>query len=141
MIRESLVLSYCWVCQTTDTSFEQHHLVPRCFGGENGPTVTLCESCHTIAHENAENIYHGHPLTTYNEVEKTTRSHYLSRVIVNARLAVEASPTNKKYKFATTFNSSTHDKLVRLVSHYNSSQQKVIIYAINSLYAKLFQDQ
>lgn len=39
----------CASCGST-TEIHEHHLVPRVRGGENGPTIWLCATCHESVH-------------------------------------------------------------------------------------------
>lgn len=50
---ESLILPYCWIC-TSPSSLHEHHIVPRAYGGSDGPTVTLCATCHNGIHHVAD---------------------------------------------------------------------------------------
>lgn len=47
---ETLKLDYCWIC-SSGSSLHEHHIIPRCYGGESGPTVTLCAVCHGGVHD------------------------------------------------------------------------------------------
>ena len=40
----------CGLCQRTVQSTSRHHLVPREEGGKHGPTVELCQPCHSSVH-------------------------------------------------------------------------------------------
>jgi hypothetical protein len=42
--------AFCAACGATRDLY-QHHLRPRARGGKNGPTVTLCASCHGAVHD------------------------------------------------------------------------------------------
>lgn len=135
-ITSTLLLDQCWLCDAPKfrTSTEEHHIVPRCYGGEKGPTVTLCSSCHTRVHESAESLYKGNPIFPYTDADERERCLYLATVIVNARLALERiNDPNKRVVFSTTFDGETHELLVRLTKHLNLSQKKVIIYALKEL--------
>lgn len=43
------VTEFCAACGATG-DLSEHHLRPRVSGGEDGPTVNLCEKCHGEAH-------------------------------------------------------------------------------------------
>jgi 5-methylcytosine-specific restriction protein A len=40
----------CELCQRQVRSVSRHHLVPREEGGRHGPTVALCQPCHSTVH-------------------------------------------------------------------------------------------
>lgn len=42
----------CIICGTIK-SIHEHHIVPRAYGGENGPTVNICAIHHNIVHSAA----------------------------------------------------------------------------------------
>ncbi|GAB3571791.1 HNH endonuclease [Hymenobacter daeguensis] len=40
----------CGLCERTVQATSRHHLVPRAEGGKYGPTVELCQPCHSSVH-------------------------------------------------------------------------------------------
>jgi hypothetical protein len=40
----------CQLCERTVQQTSRHHLVPREEGGRHGPTVDLCQPCHSSVH-------------------------------------------------------------------------------------------
>lgn len=59
-ILRSLVLPHCWVCGSRFNDLqenagpamrEEHHVIPRAYGGEDGPTVSLCDLHHATLHK------------------------------------------------------------------------------------------
>ena len=42
---------YCPVCGRTDLPMENHHVIHRSQGGEDGPTIPLCKQCHADHHD------------------------------------------------------------------------------------------
>ncbi|MBH0228741.1 HNH endonuclease [Halobacillus yeomjeoni] len=40
----------CELCSRSPVVTTEHHLVPRQFGGVNGPTIMLCDACHRQIH-------------------------------------------------------------------------------------------
>ena len=64
LTKKQLVSDACWVCGVRfKTSLppgpatrEDHHIIPRNAGGEDGPEVSLCERHHAIAHKIAYTI-------------------------------------------------------------------------------------
>lgn len=140
-IVDTLYLEECWVClvKRGTKNFEEHHVVPRSYGGERGPTVSLCCDCHTTAHKAADALYaKGNPVVPLANPMARERALYLAQVICNARSAIEnINSENKRYVYSGFFDGKTHARLVRLAAYLKMPQQKVIKYAINSLYERL----
>lgn len=50
-------LPHCWVCKEKFTDSggtlkrHEHHVIPRAYGGSNGPLCSLCTNHHNILHE------------------------------------------------------------------------------------------
>ena len=93
----------CWICgsrlNTADppgaASCEDHHVVPRAYGGSNGPLVSLCASCHSKLHRLAcSNPPYNVAGITKTELEGQ-KLDYLARVAYNSRIAV-SQDLNKK---------------------------------------------
>jgi 5-methylcytosine-specific restriction protein A len=42
--------SHCGLCQRKVAQTSRHHLIPREEGGRYGPTVNLCQPCHSSVH-------------------------------------------------------------------------------------------
>lgn len=46
----------CWACgvdvrRNPNTKANDHHIIPRAYGGEDGPQVTLCSAHHSMLHD------------------------------------------------------------------------------------------
>lgn len=46
----------CYICRAENGSIELHHIWMQAAGGEAGPTVPLCATCHSLAHKQALNF-------------------------------------------------------------------------------------
>jgi hypothetical protein len=46
----------CHICRKLTLMIDEHHVWPQAAGGENGPTVDLCSSCHSGIHRAALNL-------------------------------------------------------------------------------------
>lgn len=102
---QHIILPYCWVCKETD-GLNNHHCVPRAYGGENGPQVTLCATHHTFIHTVAlkkRSFHEGlvHENTT--NPEQRQKLLQLINIIVTARAATKAlaKPMVVQHKFNT----------------------------------------
>ncbi|QHE51382.1 HNH endonuclease [Pontibacillus sp. HMF3514] len=42
--------TYCELCRRSPIETTEHHLIPRQFGGAEGPTAQLCIPCHKQVH-------------------------------------------------------------------------------------------
>ena len=116
--------------------------MPRCYGGENGPTVSLCCDCHTNGHAAADSLYKsGNPLVPYKNRLSKERCLYLAQVICNARSAMEnVNAENKRVVYSGFWDGKTHARLVRLAKYYSKSQPNLLKYAIEQLYSRTFND-
>ena len=96
----------CWVCGTTE-GLCRHHVVPRAYGGENGPTVHLCGAHHTLIHDLALKAPTTREvlLRTSSEGSDAMYSRLASLVgiIVRAKAATKhlARPLQIQHKFST----------------------------------------
>lgn len=45
----------CFICEKITPIIDDHHIWPRSAGGEDGPTVKLCSTCHSGIHRQALN--------------------------------------------------------------------------------------
>lgn len=41
---------FCSLCERTVSNVSLHHLVPKEEGGRHGPTIPLCQPCHSTIH-------------------------------------------------------------------------------------------
>lgn len=144
LITKTIILDCCWVC-SSGIRFNEHHVIPRAFGGENGPQVTLCSDHHELIHAIANEIYpNDNPLDALSEhpIEYLGKLSFLVRAINNARRAIDADPRNKKVTFSTVFNHEEHKMLKQLVKTYRSqgltSQDKVVKWALKKFYYSTF---
>ena len=46
----ALATARCGLCEREVQATSRHHLVPREEGGKHGPTVELCQPCHSSVH-------------------------------------------------------------------------------------------
>ena len=148
--QESIKLEYCWVCDETFTEFggrpsffkHDHHLVPRAYGGVDGPTVSLCDSHHTTLHQMALRMYSNKPhfdLLTRNPVYDR-KLLWLASLVVNARHLTENDP-NKPLVLHVVADKNFKSKLKALKTVFPKSSYTVLIrYAVEQLYRKHFQD-
>lgn len=141
-------LDHCWVCKvsftgTTDNGLavrEIHHIIPRAYGGENGPTVDLCSEHHSKLHRIAECI----PKKPYRQwltgenPETIKKLLWLATRVVNAREAIKEDP-NRHVLHTMMLEPATREMIERLKPVIGvRSREAVINYAIQSLYQRNF---
>ena len=96
----------CWVCDRkfsefggTDTSLVQefHHIIPRAYGGLEGPTVSLCSGHHTTLHDIAQRMIHNRPHFEFLSKDPTIdkRLLYLATRVQNAHAAFSDDPNKR----------------------------------------------
>lgn len=128
----------CWLCDkpsnNPSSSFEDHHIIPRHLGGENGPLVLLCADCHTNTHACATNlIKKGEPLEIYDEPLHQERCLELATIIFRVHKSLEATGRLhefKKTKLQLTVTPRINKKLKQLAKSLGYSQEKTLQYAI-----------
>lgn len=136
-------LPHCWVCGVKfshSVKEHHHHVVPRAYGGVDGPQVSLCDSHHSALHEIALRLYSKKPYFTLltPDPAKNKRLMYLASVAYNARLATENDP-NKKPLLVESVRKETLDKLKKLRTVFpKSNRAKLVEAAIDVLYARYF---
>lgn len=74
-LREHYLRDHCWVCNVEfennpNAARHDHHIIPRAFGGVNGPQVSLCNAHHDLLHALADAFISGNSL----QVEKRLAS-------------------------------------------------------------------
>lgn len=143
---KSMILDHCWVCGAMfapkgSAQEEQHHIVPRAYGGSDGPVVSLCDTCHTRLHKAALCIEANKPVHTFitglnqDQIQKLL---YLSTCVVNAKLATKHDP-NKRSMVVVQFTSKETEQLDALKKVLGAkSRMAVIKAAIFALYNKHF---
>lgn len=144
----SIVLDHCWVCEARFIGTgglemrEDHHVVPRAYGGVDGPTITLCTGHHTKLHEIAKclikgrshfHLLHGEDQT---QIKKLL---YLANAVYSAELATRNDP-NKAASVMLTLN-ARHKHMVdslKKVFPQAKSREAVFLIALEALYHKHF---
>lgn len=146
MINQTLKLDHCWICDKTPerdkVKLHEHHVIPRAYGGANGPEVTLCSGCHNLLHD----LHHKVKKKGYEVIEtgflnwslemREKLSYLVSRVILAESVAKQTA--NKK---VGAYNADTYAMLSRLTKHFSMSQTKTRDYAIRFLYEAVFGKQ
>lgn len=144
IIREHVFLPHCWVCQTKfgpSMKEERHHLIPRAYGGVDGPQVSLCDSHHTALHNIALRLYAARTFTDLltHDREQDAKLIYLAKVVYDARMLTENDP-NKRRVEVVPLSGDNFKKLVKLKTVYKESRSNTIERAIKQLYSRHFKD-
>ena len=143
---KSMILDHCWICGAKfapkgPAQEEQHHIVPRAYGGSDGPVVSLCDTCHTRLHKAALAIESNNPVfqfTTGLNQDQIQKLLYLSTCVVNAKLATKNDP-NKRSVVVLQFTGKETEQLDALKKVLGAkSRMAVIKAAIFALYNKHF---
>lgn len=141
----------CWVCGASST--EDHHVVPRTYGGENGPQVSLCGNCHTCLHhisfmqglfdldtiistiEATGKAVKGH--TDIVGTEELARIWALSYTVYRSRFLCKDSPEGKNTKMALSMPWARKKRLEILAKSFGLSQVDTIHYLVDTTYERL----
>lgn len=144
---KSQLLDHCYVCGVRfvtanppgTANEEVHHVVPRAFGGTDGPLVSLCDSCHSKVHKLANMLLFGR--TDFSLLEgldndSRKRLYYLANVIVRAQKLAENDP-NKRTLISFKISGEDAQKLDFLKRVLNvTSREQVYNLALESLFNK-----
>lgn len=114
---------------------ELHHVIPRAYGGTNGPLVALCSECHTKVHKLAtrydQSLFNG-----LNSLGKS-RLEYLARSVYNAKHITKSDP-NKLLQITFKLTKEEAAVLDHLKSVLNvKSRADVYHIALKKLYSNL----
>ncbi|WYW02796.1 hypothetical protein Peetri_00208 [Pseudomonas phage vB_PpuM-Peetri] len=137
----------CWVCPAV-AGLEDHHIIPRHCGGEDGPQVRLCGVCHTAIHNLANNkkvlAQEIEPLEiheynkAWSDALMLRKGHALAYVIAKSN-KVTKGDANRKVKFATTFDGPTSRQLKQLKKSMGcTSLDQTIVALIKQAHGRLF---
>lgn len=144
LVQKMTLLNHCWVCGrifSHSLKQEDHHVIPRAYGGTDGPQVSLCSDHHTALHEIALKLWtkkpYFHLLTR--EPEQDKKLMYLATVAYNARVATDKDP-NKRRLILYMPSKATMDKIDRLKSLHGTrmSRETVLNLAIDTLFSRHF---
>lgn len=143
---KSIILDHCWVCGERFTTAkpagraneERHHVLPRAFGGVDGPVVSLCDSCHSKVHKlsydpsKIPSLCKGFPPESINKLQ------YLCGIINKAKSILEQDP-NKLLPMTFKITKGEAEKLDKLKKVLNvKSRAAVYGVALNRLYNQHF---
>lgn len=141
-------LDRCWVCGALfsdrggTANREEHHIVPRQAGGEDGPQVSLCETHHGKAHKMAYKIPKKESVFEWTRGEPqicVERLMRLATVIANA-FAATKNDKNKK-RFATITLGAQHSKMVadlKRIYPKAKSREAIFLLALEALHKRNF---
>lgn len=133
----------CWVCGST-VALEEHHMIPRAYGGQDGPVICLCATCHSNVHKLADATGLAKPeLSIAKSIALTdnkislTRLQQLAIIIIQAKATTQKDP-NKTAVYMDRFEAETLKKLKSLAKALRLNQKQVVRLAIAHLYGKYF---
>lgn len=143
-------LPYCWICRgiLSDSGGAQqlirheHHIVPRAFGGADGPTVTLCTGDHSLLHNVGLKLISNKSyftLTSRLKPEVLERVLYLATRVKIAHDYAKGDP-NKFYPIVFKLDNETKEQLDQLKNfHKATNRQDLIKSLIKSEFKRVFQ--
>lgn len=103
----------CHICEVETAVPHQHHIIPREYGGEQGPTIPLCGNCHTRLHAEAEAVLSykrtgKHIKSFWSSSRQAKRASPLVAAIVQSALDTKEKKT---YKLNLEIDSATYKQL------------------------------
>ncbi len=136
-------LDRCWVCSTKfgpNLAEERHHIIPKAYGGVDGPQVSLCSDHHTALHEVGKRIYAKKPFFDLLSKDPTQdrKLVYLGTIACNARIATENDP-NKRQMVILSLDRDHRAMLKALKKIFpGRSQPTILEFALEHLYDRHF---
>ena len=124
-----------------DVQKHEHHVIPRAFGGEKGPTVELCTNCHNLLHSVALCITgkkpYKHLVDALGEANRQQIMWLATRVAV--AYEVTKDDPNKRVQVNMILTARKAEKLDMLMKIFNvGSRQAALEKLIDAAYAKNF---
>jgi hypothetical protein len=145
---KTLKLDHCWICKRKlgdsggDPSMvrNEHHVIPRAFGGADGPTVSLCSAHHDLMHKIGDRLIAGKPhfelLTKDPEIDY--RMLWLASR-VQASHSMFSDDPNKKQLLIVRTNATISSMVSDLKKALKlSNREEVILHLIKSKHSQLF---
>ena len=119
----------------------EHHVIPRAFGGSDGPTVSLDTGHHDLLHLVAEKILIGAPWEDFvrnmNKTQKQRLLYLATRVVVAAK-TMGADP-NKKVGVPLSFSQTQLRMLNSLCKATSLGRGELLQMLLEREYIKFFQ--
>lgn len=143
---KTIDLAYCWVCGLRFISaggsepVHHHHVVPRAYGGTEGPTVSICTNHHSKLHEIAKRLQYGKPFFDQTKGENQDvikKLMYLAQTVFNAEQATRNDP-NKAAVCTVTLNARHKLMIDKLKTSGMKSRESILLHALEVLYKRNF---
>lgn len=147
---KTISLNHCWVCSERFTDVDppgsevrhDHHLIPRAFGGTDGPTVSICNKHHDILHKIAVALKSKKPyfhLLTNEPKDRVTKLIWMATLVFNAEQATRNDP-NKRAMVLLSLDQEQQHMVESLKKVYPRLRSREAIFnaALQLLYSKHF---
>lgn len=123
----------CWICGSKDSQHE-HHVIPRAYGGEKGPTVVICSPCHDRVH--SLDIISGKCNDeTWDDSHR--KIYYLQHFIQKAKRTVDGDP-NKTTSISIRMPAHVDRRLTKLAKYLGKNKADTMMSAVMELHKKFF---
>lgn len=137
----------CFVCQrsfSSDSALRphDHHIIPKSYGGVDGPMARLCSGHHDLVHSIAKRLISEkshYPLTQdISDPDLLQRLMFLASRIQLAHAALANDP-EKKLIFTASLKKEVHDKLNALCKYHHLNKNDMLRVLIEKAYSSIFQ--
>lgn len=141
--------AFCWICDglLLDSGGDpsrmrnEHHVIPRAFGGEDGPTVSLDSAHHDLLHLVADKISAGTPWKHLVEamapLHKSRAVYLATRVVVAAKTI--ANDPNKRLHIMISPSRQQDAKIRQLAKLYSCSKADLLLGLVDAEFIRRFQ--
>lgn len=123
---------------------EEHHIIPRAYGGVDGPTVSLCEHHHATLHKMAVAMKANKPyfqLTANHTPLQLRKLNYLATRVFEAEQLTRNDP-NKRNMLMLSLTPDRVKKIedLKRVLPAARSREAVLFAALDALHSRFFMD-
>ena len=122
----------CFTCRKK-LPLDNHHIIPVSYGGQEGPTVDLCQDCHTLVHRLI--LYGVRQVSKPENIQRDIVLDALGKIGRNARKL--STKQERPQRWQTTFKPETANKLDKLAQITKRSKHDIVANAIDTLYNQL----
>lgn len=126
----------CWVCNTPMLDARHtHHVIPRAYGGLNGPVVDICSDDHNTLHRLA--LRKATEPSVVLALADKPRLAYLVAVVRHAK-AMTNRDLNKRVTVSTTLSGEVGRKLEQIKKINGLNTEKAITMLITEYHSRRF---
>lgn len=118
---------------------ERHHVIPRAYGGVDGPQVSLCDKHHTMLHKIANYLDSNReaigPMLIMETRQSRDRVMWLASMVYKAKKTFELDP-NKRIPASISMDKQEQQMMTFLQKKLGKSKGDILSLALKTLFIK-----